>query len=214
MENIAPTASAGPFTLGRENLFVGGRLSLDFINTRCERRGVVLEFLTDPDALHRWLIWAEEISGQNLLTTEEIWPEEYGKAVLARTIELRIALRDLALSVVNLLPAPEEAIATVNEALQARPAYRQIAATPTGFEEITITVRSGDQWLTKIAEDAVDLLCHSDPGLLRQCDCPTCVRVFYDNTKNHKRRWCTQKCGSAPKAATYYRRMMAKRKAE
>jgi predicted RNA-binding Zn ribbon-like protein len=214
MESNASTASTGPYTLGRENLFVGGRLSLDFINTSCERRGVVLEFLHDPAALRRWLVWAEEKTGIDLLTSEEKWSEELGEVMLSRAIELRAALRDLALSAVNNLPVPEAAIETVNKALQARPACRQIVATLGGLQEITVTDGSDERWLTQIANDAIDLLCHSDPAYLRQCACPTCVRVFYDTTKNHKRRWCVQKCGSAPKAAAYYRRKVARTKAD
>ena len=63
-----------------------------------------------------------------------------------------------------------------------------------------------DPWLLEVARDAADLFCDADLSLLKQCEADTCVRVFYDTTKNHTRRWCVEKCGNRMKAASYYRR--------
>lgn len=187
-------------------LFAGGRLCLDFINTACERRGVELEFIGSGEELGQWLRMAESVTGMQLCSDEE----ELTEGALSRAFELRAALRDLVYSVIEKRPPSEEALRIVNATLSAAPAYSQIGYEGQGFRESLLTDRPGDRWLVVIAADAVDLLCHADLSLLRQCECPTCVRVFYDTTKNHKRRWCVEKCGSAPKAAAYYRRKVAR----
>ncbi|BDI30088.1 hypothetical protein CCAX7_21390 [Capsulimonas corticalis] len=186
-------------------LFAGGRLCLDFINTACMRRGVEIEFISDGEELMRWLRMAEEVTGTQLCDQRE-----YREGMLSQAIELRGALHDLVHSAIEQRPPSAESLQTVNGILRAAPAYSQIGYERQGFQESHGNSRPEDQWRMAIAADAVDLLCHSDLSLLRQCECPSCVRVFYDTTKNHKRRWCVEKCGSAPKAAAYYRRKVAK----
>lgn len=193
-----------------ETLFAGGRLCLDFINTSCQRRGVNLEFIGSGDELRQWLYLAESVIGQPLCPDEKVWSTDYVKSVLPQAIELRTALHDLVQSVIEKTPTPVDTMVIVNSVLRANPVYSQIRGSDEGFGE-AITVSFPDKkWMVAIAQDAVDLLCHSDLSLLRQCECVSCVRVFYDTTKNHKRRWCVEKCSSQTKAAAYYRRKKAK----
>ncbi|MCW3100782.1 MAG: hypothetical protein JWL77_6400 [Chthonomonadaceae bacterium] len=199
--------SSGYFEL--QNRFVGERLCLDFINTACRRREVELEFLGSGEELRQWLRFAEGGSKKQFYV-DELWSVAYGERMLSRAIALRMALRDLVLSVIEKKPPPAVALETLNAALRANPTHSQIGNTPEGFKESIVADHLDDTWLVTIAKDAVDLLCHSDLSLLRQCEHPTCVRVFYDTTKNHKRRWCVEKCGSHSKAAAYYRRKVAK----
>jgi predicted RNA-binding Zn ribbon-like protein len=191
-------------------LFAGGRLCLDFVNTACERRGVALELLGSSEALRNWLRLAEGVAGMPLCPGDEAWDAGYGERALPRAIGLRTALNDLVRSVLEGTPAPASALEVVNAVLRENPAYPQIADDGGGFREAVAVCHPDDRWLVEIAKDAVDLLCHSDLSLLRRCECPTCVRVFYDTTKNHRRRWCVEKCGSKPKAAAYYRRKVAR----
>ncbi len=192
-----------------QKMFVGDRLCLDFINTAYRRREAELEFLGSAEALRQWLRFAGGVSKKQLCD-DEGWSVEYGEKMLSQAIALRLALRDLVLSVMEKKPPQGVALETVNATLRANPTYSQIRNTPEGFKASVVANPRDDTWLVTIAEDAVDLLCHSDLSLLRQCEHPTCVRVFYDTTKNHKRRWCVEKCGSHSKAAAYYRRKVAK----
>jgi len=195
-------------------LFAGGRLCLDFVNTSCQRRGVPLEFLGSGEELRRWLLLAENATGTSLCPDEGLWNAGYWDRVLPRAIGLRTALDDLFRGIIGAGPVPAAALEVVNAVLRENPVYSQIENGGDGFRESVVVCRPGDRWLVAIAQDAVDLLCHSDLSLLRQCECPTCVRVFYDTTKNHKRRWCVEKCGSKPKAAAYYRRKVAAKAAQ
>ncbi|HEY3330765.1 MAG TPA: ABATE domain-containing protein [Capsulimonadaceae bacterium] len=195
------------FGLDLSTVFAGGRLCLDFVNTWCMRRDVELEFLNGSAELKRWLCQADGFHGTHL-GDGPAWSDEDGHRRLEEALELRAALRELALSVIEKRVASADALDTVNAVLRAHPTYGQIAIGDAGFREAEAGAR--EDWLATIARDAVNLLCHGDLSLLRQCEHPTCVRVFYDTTKNHRRRWCAEKCGSHSKAAAYYRRKVAK----
>jgi len=192
--------------LDNEALFVGGRLCLDFVNTSCMRRGTPLEFIGSAGDLREWLRKAETMTGITLCDKDM----EFGDEALSRAVALRSALSELVHGMIEQRPPAAQALQVVNATLRETPAYSQLDYGNTGFQESRLTSPPGDRWLAAIAQDAVDLLCRSDLSLLRECGCPTCVRVFYDTTKNHKRRWCVEKCGSAPKAAAYYRRKVAR----
>lgn len=197
-------------SLDLPTLFAGERLCLDFVNTAYHNRGVDVDLLGSGEELRHWLRLAESVIGKPLCPDDSVWDAGYGESALPRAIELRDALRDLVLSVIEKTPAPAEALETVNAVLRENPAYARIGIGDGGFREAILVCRPDDRWLVLIAQDAVDLLCSSDLSLLRQCECPTCIRVFYDTTKNHRRRWCVEKCGSKPKAAAYYRRKVAR----
>src|ERR1043166_8715351 len=88
-----------------QNLFVGQRLCLDFINTACRRRETELEFLGSGEELRQWLRFAEGVHEKQLYE-DKIWSVEYGERILSRAIELRMALRDLVQSVIEKKPPP------------------------------------------------------------------------------------------------------------
>lgn len=191
-------------------LFASGRLCLDFVNTSCQLRGAPLEIICDGHELRQWLLAAEGVFVKRLCPEEAVWSEAYIENVFPHAIRLRTALRDVVDSILENTTAPASALTEVNAVLRANPTYPQILPSEMRFEGTVTASRPETQWLGEIARDFVDLLCHSDLSLVRQCECQTCVRVFYDTTKNHKRRWCVEKCSSQTKAAAYYQRKKAR----
>jgi predicted RNA-binding Zn ribbon-like protein len=189
-------------------MFAGGRLCLDFVNTACERRGEPLEFLGDVEALDRWLQTAERIHGRRI--AGEPWRASDRTRSLARAVALREALAELVLAVLEARPPAHFALQEVNAAMRETPTYPQMAFDAGEYAYALHAARESDAWLGEIARDAVDLFVQGDRSLIRQCECESCVRVFYDTTKNHTRRWCVEKCGSQVKAARYYRRKRAR----
>jgi len=185
--------------------FAAGRLCLDFVNSSCMRLGKPLELLDDREALDLWLAAAGRIHGEDFPRVAGHWHAQDERS-LARAHELRTALWKLFEGVL-LGQAPDAAaMDAVNAVLMASPTYSWLDATNGQFFQSIEAVQPDDPWLDEVARDAVDFLCFGDLKLLRQCECETCVRVFYDTTKNHKRRWCVERCGSRVKAAKYYRR--------
>lgn len=189
--------------LGDTGLFVGERLCLDFVNTACRRLGVPMDFLEDPVAVRRWLTSAQKIYGDQ---APGEWTAGDDPKSLIRILELRAALWELVNSILEERPPAPTALRMVNAVLRSDPVYPSLEFDATGFRQASKTSSGQDAWMAAIARDAVDLFTSGDLSLLRQCECETCVRVFYDTTKNHKRRWCIQRCGNRVKAANYYRR--------
>jgi predicted RNA-binding Zn ribbon-like protein len=58
--------------------------------------------------------------------------------------------------------------------------------------------------LATVAEAAADLLATADFELVKRCEDETCVLWFSDQTKSHRRRWCSMEiCGNRNKVAAY-----------
>jgi len=201
------TSSELALKLGDSGLFVGERLCLDFINTACLRLGEPMDFLESPEAAHQWLASAQRIYGDRA-------PGEWSVTSLPQVHDLRAALWEVVDSLLEQRAPSTEALGTVNAVLRADSAHISLEFDADGFKQ-SIQVSPGQAgWMAAVALDAVDLLTSGDLSLVRQCECEGCVRVFYDTTKNHNRRWCVQRCGNRVKAANYYRRKREAAQAE
>jgi predicted RNA-binding Zn ribbon-like protein len=183
-------------------LLAAGRLCLDFVNTFCFRLGAPLELLGNPEMLDLWLRSAEKWHGKRI---DVPWRAAHGERSLRRALELREALLEITTSVREARAPHAEALGVLNAVLRETPSSPQLLFKG-GFDSGVHANRTDDVWLWEIARDAAEFFPAADPSLLRQCEHETCIRVFYDTTKNHTRRWCVEKCGSRVKAAAYYRR--------
>jgi predicted RNA-binding Zn ribbon-like protein len=63
---------------------------------------------------------------------------------------------------------------------------------------------------TAVVRSAADLLVSGQFARIRHCG--ECGWIFYDNSRNHLRRWCTMKiCGNRAKARRHYQRVKKSR---
>lgn len=108
----------------------------------------------------------------------------------------------------NRRPAPRRSIDAINRAIRMRPSCVLLARRSGHFEEMThLDLRQPDQLMVPVAQSASDLLCHGEPALVKRCANPACRAFFYDTSKNHTQRWCSQKCGNRMRVAAHYRRI-------
>ncbi len=64
-----------------------------------------------------------------------------------------------------------------------------------------------DAMLWPVARDAAELLVDQDPARIRLCAAPACERLFLDQSKAGRRRWCQMgTCGNRAKARRHARR--------
>jgi len=64
--------------------------------------------------------------------------------------------------------------------------------------------RAPAELLVPIASAMADLLSQGETQLVRRCENPVCTLWFYDRTKGHRRRWCSQAvCGNRAKVAAF-----------
>jgi len=191
-------------------VFLGNNLCLDFVNTKIIRGGRPTDLLGGFTDFMAWLVEAQVIGAAEAEEIEQKWESKPEAAyALARALEFRVALHNLAERIIRGRPAPTAAIAAINELLRYQVGYTELKRTKGGFEK-RLHARFAEPiyLLYPIAESASDLLCYSDPSLIKKCEGDTCVIFFYDTTKNHSRRWCSMAfCGNREKVAAHYRRL-------
>ena len=66
----------------------------------------------------------------------------------------------------------------------------------------------GLEWLlAAIARSGAELIAEGAKGGLQRCGNPNCRLMFYDDSKTHRRRWCSMAlCGNRSKVAAFGRR--------
>lgn len=185
--------------------FVGNHLCLDFVNTQVIDGGRVVDLLGGYAAFISWCGEAGIVEAGGL---EQWVAHPDGERVYARALEFRAALRETAERLAGGRPAPQRAVALINEVLRERAGYEELVRVRGGYERrFNLRIDGPSQLLVPVAESAAELLSEGDPALVRKCENPSCILYFYDSTKNHARRWCSMSgCGNRAKAAAHYRR--------
>lgn len=188
-------------------LFVGNQLALDLLNTRPILSEGPKEFLTDPDALVRWLIAAAvltSLKGKKLAAKWSSTPA--AGAFLKELRAFRERLRAAVLRQEAGLQIPEKFVAEVNSLLgRHRSAYslRRSGRTLTR-ETIFEPETPSDAW-APVATAVAELLSEVPASRVRKCE--SCVVHFHDTSKKGSRRWCSMNiCGNKVKVAAYQRR--------
>lgn len=194
---------------------VGGRLSLDFVNTVGGLRGPEQrENLLGYADLLVWaraagLLGAREAAA--LGRQAQAHPRKAEQALLEAR-RLREAIFGLVKAALRGRPPQREALDEVNRAVSLALAAQRLRPLPEGgfalgWEE----PREGDLlwFLRPVAASAAEVLANDAPGgRLRMCgEEQSCSWVFVDESRNGKRRWCSMKdCGNRAKARRFYER--------
>jgi predicted RNA-binding Zn ribbon-like protein len=196
----SPTRERPPFA------FVAERLWLDFVNTDTGVRGA--------DALHdfeRFVLWLEAAhvldAERSLQMRRRAEQQPAGAlAVLGDARRVRTVLRALAERGLFASDVRIAALAEINRVLGRSAGTRRVELRADGtFARAFVPV--GDAFaglLIPVVESAADALILDQLGRVRRCADPRCGRVFQDETKNGRRRWCDMAtCGNRAKAARH-----------
>jgi predicted RNA-binding Zn ribbon-like protein len=195
---------------GKQFLFVGNYLCLDFINTEMVEGRRPLDRLSGFDSLVAWLVRAQTL---DLRKAEEIltdWNDSReAETAFQRALDFRASLREMAGRIVDGKTLPRLLIAQINGWLAHQTGHAELRRTRAGFEKrFEADFKEPAQLLWPVAESACDLLCYADLSLVKRCENASCVLFFYDTTKNHSRRWCSMNaCGNRMKVAAHYQRL-------
>ena len=197
---------------GNELRLLGGRLSLDFCNSVDPRHGdQPHEFLTSYADLVRWAGDARVLSAREvkrLLERARRHPAE-ADAVFQAARDLREQLyRIFSAVAAGSTPAPDD-LAALNRA-HAEAMTHALLMPSGGAYEWDWDEQPGalERMLWPIARDAADLLAIARLERIRECPgVDGCGWLFYDTSRNGKRRWCSMEaCGNRSKGRRHYRR--------
>jgi predicted RNA-binding Zn ribbon-like protein len=174
---------------------IGGRVSLDFVNTiswpDTEREH---DWVTTPANMTTWL----RAVG---LATTSITPAD-----IAEMHQIRSDLDAMVRPLAHGKHPPRTACDRFNE--QVAQAQQRRYIDPVDLEWKWIPATSGRHLLAPVVLDAAGLVTEGDHTRLRYC--PSCDWIFEDQTRNGRRRWCDMAdCGSRAKARAYYERTKA-----
>ena len=202
----SPARSPGsPFTL------IGERLWLDFVNTDDVRRGTRVDLLRDFESLARFLEAAHVLDGERASGMRRRAPQQPGgaAAALVDARRVRAALRALAERGAQSEKIRGDALAEINRVLGRSAGTRRLESRADGsFARAFVPV--GDAFaglIIPVVESAADSLIAGELARVRRCGDPRCTRVFFDATRNGRRRWCDMAtCGNRAKAARFRER--------
>ena len=203
----APVVSALP-AMASGFVFIGERLWLDFVNTDDARRGTRVDLLRDFDALVHWLeaarvLDAERASG---IVRRAHQQPAGAAAALIDARRVRAALRHLAERGGSSDATRTDVLAEINRVLGRSAGTRRVEWRDDGsFRQSFVPV--GDAFaglMIPVVESAADALIHGELVRVRRCADARCPRVFFDSTRNGRRRWCDMAtCGNRAKAARF-----------
>jgi predicted RNA-binding Zn ribbon-like protein len=193
-------------------VFVGERLWLDFVNSELGARRT--DGLSDFETLVRWLEAAAVLDVERATGIRRRAQQQPAgaAAALVDARRVRMALRALA----ERGPLSErtrgDALTEINRVLGRSAGTRRVDLRPDGtFVRSFVPV--GDAFaglVIPIVESAADSLILGELPRVRRCADPRCTRLFFDNTKNGRRRWCDMAtCGNRAKAARHREKIKA-----
>lgn len=204
-----PTTALMPAEFAR---FVGERLWLDFVNSDRALIGQSksTDALDDFDTYIGWLGAARVLDGERAIAMLRRAHQQptAATAALHEARRLRNVLRALAEGGGTLgeQRAEAAAVSEINRILGRSAGSRRVEPrSDGGFVRSFVTV--GDVFaglLVPVIESAADALVHDETARVHRCAAPRCGRVFYDASRNGKRRWCEMAtCGNRAKAARH-----------
>jgi len=186
---------------------LAGRLAVDFANAP-----------SYPGAPFQELSWEELVSflevagivskerGASLLSLVQTNPQA-ASALLSRAIRLRKGLREACSALVRREEVTAQATEPINQVLRITEGHDELVQRDGTWKLEFIPREGGLDWLlAAIARSAAEVLTEAD-ARLRICANPACGLFFCDNSRTHRRRWCSMAvCGNRHKVASFARR--------
>jgi predicted RNA-binding Zn ribbon-like protein len=192
---------------------IADNLALDFANTESGRGFPSHQnHLREPANVVDWLRHAKALPADDADWLKKRVAEQADLAadLLAQAIELRAAIQIIGTAVGRRLKPPEAALASLSS-LHARFVGQAELAPGVLSCRWRWRVRASpvEAALGPVALAAVNLFTEGDFHRIRECGGHACGWLFYDRSKNNRRRWCEMEvCGNRAKQ----RRLAARRR--
>jgi predicted RNA-binding Zn ribbon-like protein len=183
---------------------IAGRLALDFANTASSPHPLTwddfISFLTAAKVV------TENRASRlrSLLLTE---PEAVA-AVVNKILRLRESLLTTFAAIVRKMNYPKALAEPINEILRITEGHDELIQQGDLWRLQYIAREEGLEWLlAAIARSAAELLVQGPEAPIRRCANPKCRLFFYDDSRTHRRRWCSMAvCGNRHKVAAFLQR--------
>ena len=191
-------------------LLLGAHPAIDFANTLVPPPGPDIEFLQSWQDVIDWLKETELSGGQNLEVSEPDAP-----AALETVRNLRHAWKTTLEQIMAGHGVQPQFIKQLNRILGLDTFSETLGVEGEIVLRRSRSLLAGRQLaLAILARSLAEFLITADFKYLRRCaNTDSCVLVFYDTTKNHRRQWCSNSmCGNRYKVAEFRRRQRTGRR--
>lgn len=184
---------------------VGGRPSLDFVNTIHERHVQPLEdYLCSEQRYIEWSLTASALDPAEARRLGEI--KVFPANLMSEVRHLRHALYEIFKARAHRYEADAATVNVLDRWVQR--AWRTSQVVSDGLEiQLAWRTDAVDLWLPlkRIALDALDVVRDTPRKRIKECASTTgCGWLFIDDTKNNSRRWCSMDtCGTPEKMRRY-----------
>ncbi|MBZ5527132.1 MAG: CGNR zinc finger domain-containing protein [Acidobacteriia bacterium] len=187
---------------------LGDRVAVDFANTAQAIAGT-------PGALEDWaglvafLEQAQVISGERasaLLALKRTDPQTV-ESLLRKALALRAGLVQALGALARREPVEHASILAINDLLRITEGHDELVPEGPGWKLQFVARERHPEWLlTAIARSAAEIISEG-AAALRRCANPECPLLFYDDSRNGRRRWCAMaSCGNRSKVAAFAKR--------
>jgi predicted RNA-binding Zn ribbon-like protein len=193
---------------------IGDHLALDFLNSIASPQGEPLEWIADGAAYLQWLEDSGKVQPQQRKAALKSFSGAELDNIAAEARQLRewfrrllVRVKDRGSSAVSL-----KDIDKLNGYLDAATFSRQLVRDADDRLGLVWKNRASGvrMFLSPVAEAVAELLCEEDHSLVSKCEGPGCTLWFYDRTKSHHRRWCSQAvCGNRARVNAFRQRSRA-----
>jgi predicted RNA-binding Zn ribbon-like protein len=126
-------------------------------------------------------------------------------SLLHKSRQLREALRTIFGAMARREKLSREWMGPINEVLRITEGHDELVSRE-GRWQIEFVAREGglDWLLAAIARSAAEIVAEGPNARVRLCANPLCGLLFYDNSRTHRRRWCSMSvCGNRSKVAAF-----------
>ena len=187
---------------------IADALCLDFANTTISQHGEYIELIQSFADFVQFLLENSVLSPAIAGDLINNWRLSDQNRALVSARNFRDRIRKMAEQLSQNQPPDGSILQEINEMLAHQSGCMSVVKSTTGYE--LRHHRNFDQpehLLVPLAESAASLLCEKDRNLVKKCSNSNCGLFFYDNTRNHTRRWCSmQTCGNRMKVNSYLQR--------
>ena len=195
---------------------IGGRLAIDFANFPSLPASGQSTSLTWEE-LVRFLQATRIVSAERATRLLDLTDSDPRSAydLLNRAERLRDSLRLILAALAEKERVVSEWVTPINKVLQVTEGHDELVESGRVWRMEYVAREEGLDWLlAAIARSAAELITEGDAAEVRLCANPVCSLFFIDNSRTHRRRWCSMAlCGNRHKVAAFARRHLFKRRA-
>jgi predicted RNA-binding Zn ribbon-like protein len=185
---------------------LGGRIAINFANL--DESGKLCW-----DALIAFLEASKIVSadrGVQLLGLTQTDPQT-ADALLQKASRLCESLRIILAATLRKEKLQRAWIEPINEILRITEGHDELVFNGTNWQMDFIARENGLEWLlAAIARSGAEIVTEGAKARIRLCANPACGLFFYDDSRTHRRRWCSMSvCGNRHKVAAFARKHAA-----